>query len=491
MAILTYIRPFLDYQDRTLLKSVILTFFAHGSILGLISWHIYENSFASLKTNAKITTEEIENFFLEEADTLISESYAFLKEIQSKFPSKVIKNQTKKLEFIPKGLKSTSSNSYLNHTFEISQPFVDQETGLWSISFKVYAYNQDNIAIGSFLKAMNLREFSGKLRKSVQKDGVIFAIRDHEDKIILRSSNNKINQAPFSSFEHLDGLANNQKSSDGYTFTNKQVSYVKALKNQPYIIHTSIDYTSLLQEIKNSIFFQLSYILVSLVACLSVLFYFSYRKHRSSLYAQEILNNYYFNFALETIVDHVKDITPSSGFLIPKNKDTQANISIIKPRDLVKECLLILQNKINTHKVVINTSIKTNCLIEANSFQLSKIIVSLLSSCIEQNSTKKISISCTSDKAFFYLKIEDKSFFLNEDDRANLSRPPQGANIFLLNFKSILVAAKSLGINISFSERIPKGNTILIAVPLNSKTHNLLDEKPKIMNYENVIPLRN
>jgi hypothetical protein len=52
---------------------------------------------------------------------------------------------------------------------------------------------------------------------------------------------------------------------------------------------------------------------------------------------------------------------------------------------------------------------------------------------VEQNSTKKISIS-SSDEEYFYLKIEDKSFFLNEDDRANLSRPPQGANIFLFEF---------------------------------------------------------
>jgi hypothetical protein len=101
------------------------------------------------------------------------------------------------LEFIPTGLNSASSNSYLNHTFEISQPFVDHETGLWSISFKLHAYNQDNIAIGSFLKTMNFREFSEKLRKNVQNDGVVFAIRDHEDKIVLRSSNNRINQTPF------------------------------------------------------------------------------------------------------------------------------------------------------------------------------------------------------------------------------------------------------------------------------------------------------
>jgi hypothetical protein len=73
MAILTYIRPFLDYQDRNLLKSVILTFFAHGSILGFISWNIYDNSFANLKTRAKATTEEIERFFLDEVDTLIRE----------------------------------------------------------------------------------------------------------------------------------------------------------------------------------------------------------------------------------------------------------------------------------------------------------------------------------------------------------------------------------------------------------------------------------
>ena len=277
---------------------------------------------------------------------------------------------------------------------------------------------------------------------------------------------------------------------DNFSFVkNSQFLNFKKLKNYPCIILTGINYTEFFYGLKKNIVLQFIYIMISLVFCILILFYYSYKKQCSFFSFQAITKNYYFQFSVESILDHIKGFTSFSEPNFIEKREVHPLSAPIRTESFISDCLLLLDDKIYKYKVKIETNLKKDQLIEKHHFPLQQIFLGLLSFSLEHNKGKNILITSHSDDNFLYLKIDDSTFFLSEPLREQLSKQLKENNLFVLNFKSIKEMANSLGIKISIQEKPTTGNVILISIPLNLKDE--IKEIPhNIINFEKVKTLK-
>ena len=311
---------------------------------------------------------------------------------------------------------------------------------------------------------------------------MIFSLIDNYYRVIFQSKNNPYDLKSIFYIELFEEIRQRQSPlDDNFSFVkDTQFLYFKGLKSYPYMILTGINYSEFYMEVKQSIILQFIYILISLFSFILILLFFSYKKQRSFSCFQAVIKNYYFQFSVGSILDHIRGFSHPNESLLRIKKDKYPPSLPIESGLFIRDCLLLLEDNIDKYQVKIEINIKKNSLIEENHFSLQQILVGLLSFSIEHNKGKNISISSDSDEANLYIKIEDRTFFLSEGMRDQFSEKLREDNLFLLNFKNIKDTANTLGVKISIQEKSPKGNIILITIPHSSETglninqHNII-----------------
>lgn len=461
-------KAFLDPRGN--LKQFIgYAFVAHILVFLGFSLYIYEHATQSTQKEAVQLANRVEKVFLLEMESLLEEMMRFGKEKLSN-PSIEARETNQSLIFYPGA--AANQNLLFHWALQLDRPLVDQKTGLWVIPASLPLLNDRHQEAGKILKLINMHKLAESIRKNSYQRGSVFALIDPRFGAVFQSENNPSDHKSLIYPRILQNMKEKKQGTCHIEGPDHDVRflYFQSIPNFPYVIVTGVQPSYVAMLISSSIWLIIPYAVLAFLLCLSAGWIFHFHKQRILEAYQKALRGYLLNFCVETVVDTLKACRVKTE-KIPSFALPQSSLGVEKTEinRLIQESLLLLELEFLQKGAKLQTFLRARLPeLWLHTFDFQKILISLLKHSLEMCGKRgciKIRTSLKGEKML--LSLEDNGFHLGIEERLEFALLKSGA-FAELSFKTALDLLKDMNIEISITPKIPKGNLIILELPLSS-----------------------